>query len=83
MVIGQFLRLVDQIGSRKCKQGFILLTVHEMWWCDWFSGRVIIGTATKNATWAKFQVFSNLATKVGFGFVELILGSGFWCGNSV
>ena len=38
------------------------------------------GTATINATWAKSQVFSDLATKVGFGFVELILGSGFLFG---
>ena len=82
-MIGWILRLVDQIGSRKCKQGFILLTAHKMQWCDWFIERVIIGMITKNAIWAKSQVFSDLVTKVGFGFVKLILGSGFWCGNSI
>ena len=78
-----FLRLVDQIGSRKCKQGYILLTAHVIQWCDWFIERVIIGTATKNVIWAKSQVFLDLIIKVGFGFVGLILGSGFWYSNSV
>jgi hypothetical protein len=30
IMIGWITRLVDQIGSRKCKQGFILLVIHEI-----------------------------------------------------